>query len=210
MKIDSFIYHLIIILIPGLFALRIFKSLSVAGAKKKQINSWYDVAVIVTYTFIASVIYDSIIIPIVQAIFQNQLSKTLIILTSTDKYFDVLQLVILIVIDLILGVVSAISFNNKWLYKFGKKFKITNHFGEEDVWSYFNNSNETEWIYVRNKANGLTYYGNIKLFSDSNEKENCCLEMYLCTNQIQASIFMIWKISIYVLMMRIFPLKLRS
>jgi hypothetical protein len=135
----------------------------------------YDVAVIIAYTFIASLIYDSIIVPGINLVFKIQKEKTLSILTSTDKYFDVWQFISLIIISLFLGVLSAISFNKKWLYRFGKKYKITNHFGEEDVWTYFNNSNDIDWIYVRNHKNNLTYYGNIKLFSDSNEKRELLL-----------------------------------
>ena len=175
MQLNSFLYHLVLLLIPGLLGLKISRSLSSVGTERKKIKEWYDVFIIIAYTFCASIVYDSMVIPIMKCLFNIDKEKTFAILTSTDKYFDVEQIVKLTVIDIIIGVLSAFIYNKKFLYKIGKCLKITKQYGEEDVWSYINNSKEMEWVYVRNYKNGLSYSGYIQLFSDSNEKREVLL-----------------------------------
>lgn len=64
----------------------------------------------------------------------------------------------------------------KVLIRIFQKWKLTNRYGDDDVWSYFLNSPSTNWIYVHNKRTNTTFFGKIGAFSDSAEKRELILE----------------------------------
>jgi hypothetical protein len=175
MNIDSFLYHLILLIIPGLIGLTISRTLSSVSKRKKKIKEWYDLFLIITFTFMGCLIYDVISTIIALFIPSVNLGNTITILQSTKEYFTSTQFLCLIIINVVLGFISAWIYNKKILYKIGKKFLITKQYGEEDVWSFFNNADDVEWVFVRNFKNGLTYFGYIQLYSDSSEKRELLL-----------------------------------
>jgi len=59
---------------------------------------------------------------------------------------------------------------HKVINKLGHFFRVTQRFGDEDVWELYHNMPGNEWVYVRDHKLSLTYYGWIYAYSDS-EKE---------------------------------------
>jgi len=65
-----------------------------------------------------------------------------------------------------LGVGIGISATRKWGYRIARLLRATNKFGNVDIWNYFLNSDEVEWVRVRDTEDNLIFEGWINLFSD--------------------------------------------
>lgn len=64
-----------------------------------------------------------------------------------------------------LSFISSLVYKKKWLNRIGQALKVTNRFGEEDLWDYFNDGLD-KWVYVRDYKNNLTYRCRISNYSD--------------------------------------------
>ena len=74
------------------------------------------------------------------------------------------------------GLLCAYLITHNKIIKLLQKFKLTTRFGDNDVWNFYLNSPNTEWIYLHNKRSNLTYFGKIRAFSDSGEKREILIE----------------------------------
>lgn len=54
----------------------------------------------------------------------------------------------------------------KWVYKIAKKLGITSKSGEIDVWNFFLNVDEIQWVIVRFKDRPIVYEGSLSSFSE--------------------------------------------
>lgn len=61
------------------------------------------------------------------------------------------------------------AINHKWFHKLAQKLRVSQKYGDENLYSYFLNANEIDWIYVRDFERKLTYQGRVVSFSE-NEK----------------------------------------
>ena len=66
-----------------------------------------------------------------------------------------------------------ISFFISWLVNFkvfnrlGQFFNISTKYGDENLFSYYLNTKEIDWIYIRDIENNLTYQGRVESFSEN-------------------------------------------
>lgn len=74
------------------------------------------------------------------------------------------------VIAIPLAFAASALYTYKTLNRIGRFLSVTKRFGDEDVWSYFNNVYGTQWVFVRDHKLDLLYFGWILVYSDS-EKE---------------------------------------
>lgn len=70
-----------------------------------------------------------------------------------------------VVLSPIIAIIAAVIVNYKLIHKFAQKFKISQKYGDENLFSFFLNAQEVDWVYVRDKSNNLTYCG--RIFSHS-------------------------------------------
>lgn len=70
-------------------------------------------------------------------------------------------------ISIILAFVISRVENKKVISKIAKKLGISNKYGDENLFSRFLNSPNTDYVYVRDIKNNLTYHGWVKSFSES-------------------------------------------
>jgi hypothetical protein len=56
---------------------------------------------------------------------------------------------------------------NPGINKIAKKLKISTKYGDENLFSFFLNSQNIDWIYVRDIQNNLTYQGRVVSFSEN-------------------------------------------
>lgn len=66
--------------------------------------------------------------------------------------------------------------SNKIVIRLFQKWKLTTRYGDNDVWSFYFNSPNTNWIYLHNKKENLTYFGKIRAYSDTGEKREVLIE----------------------------------
>ncbi len=51
--------------------------------------------------------------------------------------------------------------------RIGNFLHVTPKYGDENLYTYFLNAKETDWIYVRDKDSNLTYEGRVAAFSEN-------------------------------------------
>src|SRR5690554_5861964 len=86
--------------------------------------------------------------------------------------------------ELLLAYVTAVPFGlfvgyliqHKKLHMFLQKIKLTSRFADGDVWNHYLNMEEIEWITVRDNKRNLAYFGNVRAYSEANDKREILLE----------------------------------
>lgn len=71
------------------------------------------------------------------------------------------------IVALLLAFVVAVALNNNVLHKAAERLGISRRFGEVDVWGYFFNSPQIQWVAVRDLATDTVYEGWVEAFSDT-------------------------------------------
>ncbi len=82
-------------------------------------------------------------------------------------------LAVLLSFPLALGVSLVVNF--KLINKLGKKLGVSTKFGDENLFSYYLNTEEIDWVYVRDVTNNLTYQGRVESFSENTEIQEIVL-----------------------------------
>ena len=65
--------------------------------------------------------------------------------------------------------ITSLIINKKWLHKLATKWKISNKYGDENLYYYYLNASEVDWVYIRDKENEFIYQGRVAIYSE-NEK----------------------------------------
>jgi len=181
MSFDSFILRIIIILIPGIVGYKTYRILCSSGKKQKQLKDWEDFFNILVFSLFSYIVLKFFIL-LVNFIGMS-LSETFVgIKTSMldailDQNISVSysEIFFSLLVSILIGIISATMSNKKLIFRFFKWIKVTRHYGDEDIWSYINNSSDIEWVIVRDHKYELMYYSYIMLFSDYGEKRELLL-----------------------------------
>ncbi len=163
MEISELTLKLIIILIPGALATIIFGKLILHkdwdSFRFILFSTLFGMFSYLTLQLIINVLSMSLCFNIGDLTIWESLSDPAII-----PYKEVMMASIIAV--LIAFFTSYIE-NRKIVSKIASTLKISNKYGEENLYSRFLNSKEVEYIYLRDIKNNLTYHGWVKSFSES-------------------------------------------
>lgn len=162
MEISELTLKLIIILIPGAIATRIYQKVTIH-------DKW------TSFQFIANSILFGSFSYLITELFIDLIYKDERLFTfwndlpGNEIPYDIVLKAC--GFSVLIGLtVSAID-HYKILNRFAKKIKITNKYGDENLYSYFLNASNVNEIYLRDIENNTTYHGIIESFS---ETENNC------------------------------------
>jgi hypothetical protein len=175
MNIDFYIVRLAILLIPGIAGYKLYKIARVSGWTGKLINRWEHLLYILLYSIVSYItLYN---IQKIISVFTGREFKNLNLYTMIDgtMSIDYNELAFALIISLFIGLLAAVNYNKKWMYKLLNKINITNHYGDEDIWSLVLNDCNVRWVFVRDHKLALVYKGYIQRFSESHEMR----EIYL-------------------------------
>lgn len=175
MNIDRFFFRIILLLIPGIIGSRIFRKLKHSSRADKKYDSWIDFFEILVFAVFSSLLYDCFIL-LINSIFDIEEALTFTVFTKDDSYFSLMQYIGLLATSLVLALLSCYACNRRLVYRIAKKIKLTNRYGDEDVWERFNNTNKSDWVYIRDNKQKLTYFGNIHTFSETDEKRELIID----------------------------------
>lgn len=75
----------------------------------------------------------------------------------------------------IVAAFSAWVVNFKLINKLAKYLNISRKYGDENLYSFFLNSDEVNWVYVRDIKNNLTYEGRVVSFSETDSMQELVL-----------------------------------
>jgi hypothetical protein len=68
----------------------------------------------------------------------------------------------------VVGMLAAWVDNHKCVNKLARRLGVTKKYGDDDLWLFLHNMpRNTQWVFVRDHKVKLTYYGWVKVFSDS-------------------------------------------
>jgi hypothetical protein len=130
------------------------------------------------------------------------------IFSDTPKIEDSAVLKTTIFAIPVAGIVS-LAYKRKWWNRSCQKLKLTNRFGDEDIFNYLldGGPDTGRWYTVRDHKEGLIYYGAITLWSDEREDREMiltdvdvysnvgiasylysCASLYVCRNRDDLSI----------------------
>jgi hypothetical protein len=71
--------------------------------------------------------------------------------------------------------VAALAVNHKFINRMAQKLRISSKYGDENLFSFFLNAQNIDWVYVRDILNKLTYQGRVVSFSEADDMQELVL-----------------------------------
>ena len=156
---------LVIIFIPGAIATLIFGKLIL----HKEWTNFRFVLISVIFGLF-SYLFLQLIILLINLFLENEINDLTLWNTLSDvKSIPYKEVLFSSIISIILAFIVSLMENKKWIYKLARLLKISNKYGEENLYSRFLNDPNTDYIYLRDIKNNLTYHGWVKSFSESTD-----------------------------------------
>jgi hypothetical protein len=187
MEISALTLKLIFLLIPGALAATIYKRLTVSY--KEQSDFMFIIVSIMQGMFAYLLLqllvfgYDFIFNLFSQT--ENKRSYETIITFSSLSDSDIIpysEIIYASIISIFLGFLTTKIEESKIIHIIARRIKVSHKYGDENLFSYFLNNPNIEWIYVRDIENSLSYLGNIKSFSESQNFKEIVLEQVTVYN----------------------------
>lgn len=159
MDISELAVKLIILLIPGALAALIVEKLAIH-------TKWNEFKFIIYAIIFGSLSYLVLgFFGSADNFWQN--------LPAKEIPFDVVWKAC--IAGILIGFISVAIDTHKLISKLARKLKISNKYGDENLYSYFLGSKEVNEVYVRDKANNLTYWGFVDSYSETEEASEIVL-----------------------------------
>jgi hypothetical protein len=158
---NKLVVTIIIILLPGIIATIISDKLTYHSKWDSFKYGLYSLILgFFTYVFLQILvyIYDIFIACSLSNISWHHLT---VWSNTTSENIDISfwEVGLAIILSVPIAFIASWSINYKILNKFGKYIHVTSKYGDENLFSYFLNSKEVDWVYVRDQTRGLTYQG---------------------------------------------------
>lgn len=159
---------LIIILIPGAIAAIIYNKLAIH-------RKWssFDFILYASLSGVISYLLLQISITLKWYLFSDTTKTSFEILEVWDilnvEVIPYREIIYASFFAIIIGCLITYSTQNKLLYRFAQKIKISNKYGDDNLFNHFLNSPEIEEIYIRDIENKLTYHGILNFFSENDD-----------------------------------------
>lgn len=74
-----------------------------------------------------------------------------------------------------IAAVAAFTVNHKLINKAAQKLRISSKYGDENLFSFFLNAQDIDWVYVRDIPSKLTYQGRVVSFSEADDMQELVL-----------------------------------
>ncbi len=178
MEISALTLKIIILLVPGALATTIFKRLTVRHSEQ---SDFMFVIISIMFGMFSYVVLQLIyyLIDIVKYLIWGNILVYEKIETFADlsngnsiPFSEVLWASI---ISLVLGFLISKIDHSKAINNIARKLNISNKYGDENLYSYFLNSPDINWVYIRDIENSLTYLGAVESFSEALEHKEIVL-----------------------------------
>lgn len=95
--------------------------------------------------------------------------------TNGKTKIPALEVVFASILSLPVSFFAALLINRKVFFIIGAWFKVTSKYGDENLFSYYLNAKEIDWIYVRDFENQLTYQGRVVSYSENEQMQEVVL-----------------------------------
>lgn len=185
---SELLVSIIVILIPGIAATIISDKLTTHSKWDSFKFGLYSLMLgVFTYVVLQSVVF---IWNVVSAISFKEFScNNLTIFRTFDWYtlkiwgstlnggkgIDAWEICAAFVLSAPVALFAAWLINFKVFNAVARKLKISNKYGDENLFSYYLNAKEIDWIYVRDPDKGHTYQGRIVSFAENEKTQELVL-----------------------------------
>jgi hypothetical protein len=178
MEISALTLKLIILLTPGILATTIYKRLTI---RHKEQSDFMFVVISIMFGMFSYLILQ--IINYLISLAKNICSKTIEEYETIKTFSDLSngnsipysEVIWACIISIILGFLISKLDHSKLINTFARKWNISNKYGDENLYSYFLNSPDVNWVYVMLIENSLTYLGLVESFSETIENKEIVL-----------------------------------
>ena len=186
MEISELTLKIIILLIPGAIATVIIDKLTIH-------KEWTPFKFIVNSIILGVFSYLSLqlaenFLVFLDNITNDQHSRynnlTIWSTLNDSKNIPYIEVINSAVFGILVGGIGTLAENYRIINKLGQKFKLTNKYGHENLYSYFLNKEETGYVYLRNFKNDTTYLGYVKSFCETETVSEIVLanvSIYTCS-----------------------------
>lgn len=160
MEISELTLKLILLLIPGSIACILYERLTI----HKQWNSFKFITNAILFGSLSYILAQIILnICRIDSSFETFWEN---LPTKEIPYQAIIKASI---VSVFVGIIATVIDHYKLINRFGKFIKVTNKYGDENLYSYFLNAKDVDEVYVRDIENNLTYHGLINSYSENDE-----------------------------------------
>ncbi|MEX0802486.1 MAG: hypothetical protein WD688_04100 [Candidatus Binatia bacterium] len=97
------------------------------------------------------------------------------LVTDTRARIDLVEVFAATVLAVPVAFLGAFLINYKIFHKLAQKLRISRKYGDENLYSYYLNAKEIDWVYVRDLERKLTYQGRVVSFSENDRIQELVL-----------------------------------
>jgi hypothetical protein len=97
------------------------------------------------------------------------------LVTDNRARIDLLEVFAATVLSVPVAFFGAFLINYKIFHKLAQKLRISQKYGDENLYSYYLNAEEIDWVYVRDFERNLTYQGRVVSFSENDKIQELVL-----------------------------------
>lgn len=180
MDISELALKLIILLAPGALAASINRMLTV---RHKSQSDFMFVIVSILYGMFSYLVLQllNLFCVFLYNIFHSDCHHQYQLIKTFSKISDKTiipysEVLFASLISIFIGFLMTRIDSTKSIYKLAQNLKISTKYGDENLFSYFLNSSDIEWVYIRDISNSLTYLGVVRIFSETEEFKEIVLE----------------------------------
>jgi hypothetical protein len=168
---NSLAVAIAIILLPGLIA-------SVISDKITVHSKQWDAFKYSIYSFLFGVLSYGLL-QFIENAYQYILAflcKPYVIHTSTLAVWSIIQdekapivlseVVWATLLAPVVALIASALVNYKVINKVAQKLQASQKYGDENLFSFFLNAKEVDWVYIRDKEAGFTYFGRVVSYSE--------------------------------------------
>lgn len=180
MDISALTIKLIILLVPGILAAKIYQRLTV---RHKERSDFMFVLIAIMFGVFSYSLLQ--LIEVLLICFSNVLSpsckREVKVLEAFDDISDStkipwLEVLLGSLLSILIAFFSVKVDHYKWLNWIAVKLRISNKYGDENLYSRWLNDKDIDWVYVRDYKNDLLYWGCVCSFSETEEFKELVLK----------------------------------
>lgn len=88
------------------------------------------------------------------------------IVEQANPHVPLIEVALASLLSLVIAACASWIVNHKVLNRIARRFNLSHKYGDENLFSYFLNIQDVNWVYVLDKEKGLTYMGEVVSFSE--------------------------------------------
>ena len=170
MSIDAALLRILVLVLPGLTGRMVFVRL-----KANRATAVWQATLEVFLFAIASYALAGVILTLIFGFRSGVLSENIAAILADSSDVNWLELSFAALMSVPTAFSAALLHNRKVIHRIARCLRITQSYGDEDVWEYIHNSPDVEWIYLRDHEQRVIYFGKVLNYSDSGKEREIVL-----------------------------------